>query len=147
MKSREVEILPKHNFSPLRSDSHDQNPGPGNYEPSKPFGHDGVKVKINEKREEKIKSTVGPGEYSPEKFSNTVLPSAPKYTMGSSRKASEFDPSGGPGTYSPDKEFGFDAKSFIIGEHRPQGTHFSVGPTDYNPTRADSLTKNKSREV
>lgn len=67
--------------------------------------------------------------------------------MGSSRKASEFDPSGGPGTYSPDKEFGFDAKSFIIGENRPQSTHFSVGPTDYNPTRADSLTKNKSREV
>ena len=67
--------------------------------------------------------------------------------MGSSRKIVEFDPNGGPGTYNPTKEFGFDAKSFIIGEHRPQSTHLSVGPADYDPTRANSLTRAKSREV
>ena len=67
--------------------------------------------------------------------------------MGSSRKNVEFDPNGGPGTYNLAKEFGFDAKSFIIGEHRTPSTHLSVGPADYDPTRANSLTKTKSREV
>jgi len=65
--------LQRHNFSPLRSGSPNQNPGPGNYEPLKPFGQEGIKVLIIDKREEKTASSVGPGEYSPEKCDNTVL--------------------------------------------------------------------------
>jgi hypothetical protein len=49
------------------------------------------------------------------------------------------------GSYSIGKEFGSDAKPFTIGEKRKEPIRRTVGPGDYEPTRADSVTRSKSR--
>lgn len=50
--------------------------------------------------------------------------------------------SGGPGSYSPERPFGFDAKIVKIeGPWREPRPNKIPGPGEYNPDRADSQTK------
>jgi hypothetical protein len=44
-------------------------------------------------------------------------------------------------------KFGDDAKTFTIGEKRPEKFNDNVGPGHYNPERAESVTKPHYPEV
>ena len=131
-----------------------ENIGPGAYSDGKKFG-EGIKTfKIGQKREEKIGGGVGPGQYNPDKAEAVTKPNAPKITFAnrSPNRPENFANAGqvgtaGPGAYDSPMKFGYDVKSFKIGEKRPEKVGEGIGPGQYSPERAESVTKAKTPVV
>lgn len=64
--------------------------------------------------------------------------------MYSGRKEISIDPSGGPGTYNRTSSFDNLQGGFTIGKKYTEKQSYSPGPGEYNPEKADGVTKPKS---
>lgn len=104
--------------------------------------------KFGERRPDRPNDNVGPGHYSPERAELVVKTQSPSFKMGLNKSPSRPDtlahPNQGqtsPGQYDNGKKFGDDAKSFKIGEKRPEKPNDNVGPGHYSPERAERVVK------
>ena len=124
---------------------------PGQYDYGKGFGEDVPTFKIGEKRPDPAPyNNVGPGQYNPDVADSVTKQRAPNVNLGSSpaRPIPRNDVDVAPGQYDYGKGFGGDSPSFKIGEKRPDPAPYNnVGPGQYNPDVADSLTKQKSPNI
>ena len=99
---------------------------PGQYydEQNNPFGSDGRSFRIGEKREQYHDSTVGPGEYSPDRADNMTRNRSPNINLGSTKRRNDFAGGDrnidvGPGQYDDgNPTFGSSVPGFTIGEKR-----------------------------
>ena len=109
--------------------------GPGQYEDTKGFGTDVKSIKIGERHEEKSVETPGPGTHSPDKADEITRVKTTNITMGSSPSRADFvsktAATVGPGQYEDSKRFGWNTKTFTIGEKREVKTIETVGPGAY----------------
>ena len=130
----------------------DVNVAPGQYDHGGKFGSDAKSFRIGEKREERRVETMGPGAYSPERADGMTKSKIPNINLGSSPSRPGTFAKGGdvnvaPGQYDHGGKFGDNAKSFRIGEKRPERPSEGVGPGAYEPELADALTKSKSPNI
>ena len=103
---------------------------------------------IGEKRETRAERTAGPGEYDHEKADAVTKSKTPNINMGSSPSRPKSLAQGGdvdvaPGQYDDGKRWNSNVKSMTIGEKRETRITKTAGPGEYDPDRADGITKNK----
>ena len=120
----------------------DVNVAPGQYDHGGKFGDDTKSFRIGEKRPEKTREGMGPGAYDPEKADGMTKSRSPNINLGSSPSRPGSFAQGGdvnvaPGQYDHGGKFGDGAKSFRIGEKRPERPNDGIGPGAYDPDRAD----------
>ena len=142
--------------SPARPQSfakaNDTEAAPGQYDDGIRFNSGVKSFKIGEKRETRIEQTAGPGTYEPTRAESLTKTKSPNINLGSSPSRPQSFAKGGdvdvaPGQYNSDKRFGEDTKSFRIGEKREVRIEQTAGPGTYEPTRADSQTKQKMPNI
>eukprot|EP00353_Schmidingerella_taraikaensis_P000920 CAMPEP_0185596456 /NCGR_PEP_ID=MMETSP0434-20130131/80769_1 /TAXON_ID=626734 ORGANISM="Favella taraikaensis, Strain Fe Narragansett Bay" /NCGR_SAMPLE_ID=MMETSP0434 /ASSEMBLY_ACC=CAM_ASM_000379 /LENGTH=546 /DNA_ID=CAMNT_0028224967 /DNA_START=7 /DNA_END=1644 /DNA_ORIENTATION=+ len=125
---------------------------PGQYDDGLRF-NSGVKgFKIGEKREERVKESMGPGAYSPERAEGITKTKMPNINMGSSPARPQSFAKGGdidvaPGQYDDGLRFNSGVKGFKIGEKRETRIEMTAGPGTYEPARAESITKTRSTNI
>ena len=124
----------------------DVNVAPGQYDDGVRWNSNVKNMRIGEKRPERVKEGMGPGEYSPERADGLTKHKTPNINLGSSKaRPASFAKSGdvdvAPGQYNYEKRFGEDTKSFRIGEKHEVRVESTAGPGTYEPTKADVLTK------
>ena len=101
---------------------------------------------IGIKRIKKLETSLGPGEYSPERAISITKPKskAVNFEHPVARKPLESSPDLGPGTYNDHIKFGYSPKKMTIGQKREEKTPDKIGPAYYSPNKGYSLTKSKS---
>ena len=130
----------------------DVNVAPGQYDDGVRFNSSTKAFKIGEKRYEHIHESVGPGAYAPERAEALTKHKTPNVHISSSPARPASFAKGGdvdiaPGQYNHEKKFGADTKSFKIGEKRERYQQTTVGPGEYEPTKAEGITRHKSPNV
>ena len=95
---------------------------------------------------------MGPGQYDPDRVDGVTKPKIANINLGSSPSRGSFirkdEANLGPGQYDDgSKEFGRETKTFTIGEKRTERMVETMGPGQYQPERADALTKSKVKTV
>ena len=108
---------------------------------------------IGEKREERIESKPGPGQYNHELADTLTKSKSPNINLGSSpSRPGTFAVSGhehaaSPGQYDDGIRFNTGVKGFKIGEKREVPIASSAGPGTCNPEIADTLTKTRTPNI
>ena len=128
--------------------------GPGHYNTNNEFGENVKGFTMRPAKTQRI--TFDNRDYTVEaskEFSATKhrTPSAIIYKDAPGRPVSFADQSkaefGGPGQYEVSKKFGQDVKSFRIGTRSEKRLARTVGPGEYEPDRAHSVTKTRTRSA
>lgn len=124
------------------SAEHIDSAGPGQYDDGKRFNSNVKSFRIGEKRPEKVKKSMGPGEYSPERADAMTKSKTPNITMGGSPSRPKSFARGGdinvaPGQYDDGQRFNSNVKGFKIAEKREAKTVETMGPGAYDPDLAD----------
>ena len=96
--------------------------------------------------------SVGPGEYEPTHADRLTKQKIPNVHLGQAQARPASFAKGGdvnvaPGQYNHEKKFGDDTKPFRIGEKRERYQQPTVGPGEYEPTKAEGITRHKSPNV
>ena len=121
---------------------------PGQYDDGQRFNSNVKSMTIGEKRATKVVKTAGPGEYDHEKADAVTKSKIPNINMGSSPSRPKSLARGGdvdvaPGQYDDGKRWNSNVKSMTIGEKREERITRTAGPGQYDPDRADAITKGK----
>ena len=109
-------------------------PGPGHYNYADEFGTNIGKITFGGRREEKNRSVVGPGHYSPERAESQVYPHSREVDFGSMprRLFTEQEMAIGPGSYNAQPKFGDDVPDMTIGLARREVADNNIpGPGYY----------------
>ena len=125
---------------------------PGQYDDGIRFNSNSKSFKIGEKRTEKVRESMGPGTYSPERAETMTKTRTHNIDLGKSPARPGTFAKGGdvnvaPGQYNQDKRFAENTQSFRIGEKREIRIESTAGPGTYSPERGDAMTKSKMTNI
>ena len=94
---------------------------------------------------------MGPGAYDLDRADNITRVRATNINMGSSPSRGAYIQKGNentaPGQYDDGRTFGYDTKTFTIGEKRETKTVETIGPGNYSPDRADGITRVRTTNI